>query len=322
MPPAEPLPLVSAWRPGRLVDVHLTLATLRRGAGDPAYRLEPDGTVWRACRTPIGPATLRLSSRPLAGEVLITAWGPGAAWAVDSLPSLLGRFDDPTGFEPAHPRLQQAMLRTAGWRVPRSGLVLEALVAAAIEQKVTGQEAFAGWRILLRRFGETAPGPAGALGMRVLPSAQQWALIPSWEWLRAGVDGKRSGTAIRAARSAGRLEQTVGLAHADAERLLTSVAGVGIWTAAEVRQRAHGDADAVSFGDYHVAKNIGWALTGSVVDDDGLAELLEPYRPHRYRVQRLLELDGARRPRHGPRMGPRTHLPGKAVAAQGITGRR
>ena len=128
--------------------------------------------------------------------------------------------------------------------------------------------------------------------------------------------------AVRAARSAGRLEQTVGLAHADAERLLTSVAGVGIWTAAEVRQRAHGDADAVSFGDYHVAKNIGWALTGSVVDDDGLAELLEPYRPHRYRVQRLLELDGARRPRRGPRMSPRTHLPGKAVAAQGITSKR
>ena len=76
-----------------------------------------------------------------------------------------------------------------------------------------------------------------------------------------------------------------------------------------MRQRAHGDADAVSFGDYHVAKNIGWALTGTPVDDDGLADLLEPYRPHRYRVQRLLELDGARRPRRGPRMSPRTHLP-------------
>jgi hypothetical protein len=46
------------------------------------------------------------------------------------------------------------------------------------------------------------------------------------------------------------------------------------------------------------------------VDDDGLAELLEPYRPHRYRVQRLVELAGLRRPRHGPRMAPRTHLPG------------
>ncbi len=40
-----------------------------------------------------------------------------------------------------------------------------------------------------------------------------------------------------------------------------------------------------------------------------LAELLEPYRGHRYRVQRLLELDGHFRPRRGPRMSPRTHLP-------------
>ena len=63
-----------------------------------------------------------------------------------------------------------------------------------------------------------------------------------------------------------------------------------------MRFRAFGDADAVSFGDYHVAKNIVCALTGEVVDDDErLAELLEPWRPHRYRVQRLLEL-GADRP--------------------------
>ena len=84
---------------------------------------------------------------------------------------------------------------------------------------------------------------------------------------------------------------------------------MGVWTAAEVHQRALGDPDSVSFGDYHVAKDIGWALTGSEVDDDGLAELLEPYAGHRYRVQRLLELAGAHRPRHGARMAPRTHLP-------------
>jgi 3-methyladenine DNA glycosylase/8-oxoguanine DNA glycosylase len=75
-----------------------------------------------------------------------------------------------------------------------------------------------------------------------------------------------------------------------------------------------GDADAVSFGDYHVAKDIGWALTGSPVDDDGLAELLEPYVGHRYRVQRLLELSAIRRPRRGPRLAPRTHLPTRRPA--------
>jgi hypothetical protein len=37
--------------------------------------------------------------------------------------------------------------------------------------------------------------------------------------------------------------------------------------------------------------------------------LVEPYRPHRYRVQRLLELAGVAAPRRGPRMPPRRHLP-------------
>ena len=72
---------------------------------------------------------------------------------------------------------------------------------------------------------------------------------------------------------------------------------------------ALGDPDAVAFGDYHVARNIGWALIGEEIGDDQLAELLEPYRGHRYRVQRLLELAGIGHPRRGARMSPRTHLP-------------
>jgi 3-methyladenine DNA glycosylase/8-oxoguanine DNA glycosylase len=124
------------------------------------------------------------------------------------------------------------------------------------------------------------------------------------------VDPGRSRTAVTVARVAAPLERTVGLPGDEVERRLRSLPGVGRWTAAEVRQRAHGDADAVSFGDYHVARDVGWALTGIEADDDMLAELLEPYRPHRYRVQRLVELGGTRRPRRGPRMPPRRHLPG------------
>ncbi len=298
-----------AWRPSWPVPVHGVLCVLQRGRGDPAYRCDPDGTVWRTCRTPQGPATLRLATRRSDGEVLATAWGDGAEWVLAAVPELLGAADDVTGFEPHHPRVAAAWRRHPGWRVPTTGLVVDALVPAIIEQLVTGDEAFRAWRLLLHRFGEPAPGPGAGLGMRVTPSPAQWAAIPSWEWLRAGVDGKRSGAVVRAVRHAGRLEQTLGRPFADVDRALRSLAGVGVWTSAEVRQRAHGDADAVSFGDYHVAKDVGWALAGTPLDDDGLAELLEPYRPHRYRVQRLLELDGAWRPRRGPRMGPRAHLP-------------
>ncbi len=142
------------------------------------------------------------------------------------------------------------------------------------------------------------------------PTASQWAAVPSWEWLAASVDSARSGTAVRAAKLAGRIEECAGLPLDAAHRRLRSVPGIGVWTAAEVAQRALGDPDSVSFGDYHVAKNLTWALIGEARGDDVLAELLEPYRGHRYRVQRLLELGGGnRRPRRGPRMAPRTHLP-------------
>jgi 3-methyladenine DNA glycosylase/8-oxoguanine DNA glycosylase len=116
---------------------------------------------------------------------------------------------------------------------------------------------------------------------------------------------------VRAAQVASAVERTIGLPADEVDRRLRSIPGIGVWTSAEVRFRAHGDADAVSFGDYHIPKNIGWALTGEAVDDEGLAELLAPYRPHRYRVQRLVELSGMYRPRRGPRMAPRTHLPSR-----------
>jgi 3-methyladenine DNA glycosylase/8-oxoguanine DNA glycosylase len=193
--------------------------------------------------------------------------------------------------------------------VPRTGLVLEALIPSIIAQKVTGHEASGSYRTLIHRYGQRAPGEGDGRGLWVAPSARRWALIPSWEWLRAGVDSARSAAVVRAAGVAGRVDQCVDLSIDRADRRLRAIPGVGAWTAAEVRHSALGDPDAVSFGDYHVAKDIGWALTGSEVDDDALAELLEPYAGHRYRVQGLLKLAGAGRPRHGPRMAAPTHLP-------------
>jgi 3-methyladenine DNA glycosylase/8-oxoguanine DNA glycosylase len=190
---------------------------------------------------------------------------------------------------------------------------MHALVPAVIEQKVTGQEAFGGYRVLVRRFGSRAPGPGESRGLWVAPGAKEWAAIPSWAWLRASVDGARSGTVLRAAAVAGRLEEAADLPVEQARTRLRAVPGIGVWTMAEVAQRALGDPDAVSFGDYHVAKDLTWALTGEVLDDDALAELLEPYRGHRFRVQQLLGFDGGSRPRRGPRMAPRTHLPGRVA---------
>ena len=296
------------WRPDWPCPVGQILGQSRRGPGDPTYRID-GARHWRGLRTPDGPASLLVEPRPAESVVEARAWGPGASWALDTLPRLLGADDDPSGFEPRHPLVEQALRHHPHWRLGRTGLVLEALVPAIIEQKVTGQEAFAGFRRLVRRYGERAPGAGAEAGLWVQPTPDALRTIPSWEWLRLHIDPARSRAVVRAASVAGSLERLVALPVDEADRGLQSLPGVGRWTSAEVRSRALGDADAVSFGDYHVAADVGWAIRGTPMDDDELEEFLEPWRPHRGRVTALLGLTGLRRPRRGPRMAPRSHLP-------------
>lgn len=312
--PSSDAPRLAEWRPGWACPALRVLAQQRHGRGDPSYAVASDGAHWRAFRTPAGPATLRVRPRPSAGVVELATHGAGADWLMDAAPGLLGAEDDVTGFVPHHPLVAEIWRRHAGWRIGRSRLVLDALVPAVVEQKVTGQEAFAGYAALLRRHGEPAPLPAGesdpaVLRLKVPPTPERLRRVPSWEWLSFPVDPQRSRTIVQVARFADGLVRRVVAGGEDGERALRTVPGVGRWTAAETLRRAWGDADAVSFGDYHVAKDVGWALTGQRIDDDALEELLEPYRPHRARVPELVLMAGLGAPRRGPRMAPRRHLP-------------
>ncbi|MFE6055667.1 DNA-3-methyladenine glycosylase family protein [Kitasatospora sp. NPDC056446] len=297
---------VRRWRPGFPLDAARTLLPLRRGPADPAYRTTGDGAVWRASRTPAGIGTLRVLPHPAAGEIEAAAWGPGADWLLDRLPALLGAQDEPEALVLPPGPLRDAQRRAAGVRLTRTGLVLESLVPAVLEQKVTTDEAYRSWRTLLLDFGTPAPGPAD--GLRVAPSAREWATVPSWEWHRAGVDPKRAATVMRAVRLAPRLEEASAMGHEEAFARLTAVPGIGVWTAAETLQRSNGDPDAVSVGDYHLPNLVGWALAGRPRSDDAqMLALLEPYRPNRHRLCRLLTAAGARAPRYGPRLTPDDH---------------
>lgn len=300
---ASQVSLIRELRLPAPINVALTLSMLRKGKGDPTTR--HDGNhLWRTSRMPSGPVTYVLRQLE-PGLVRAEAWGAGAGELIDGLQGLVGAEDDLSGFEPGHPILADAFRRHAGLRIPRTGRILEALIAAVIEQRVVGLDAFAAWRRLLVRFGEPAPGPAPA-GMRVFPTAEQWAAIPSWHWHRAGVDPQRARTAQACARvglQVERLATTHAGDHAAVYRGLRSIPGVGVWTAAEVGGRALGDADAVPFGDYHVGKDVGAALVGRPLDDADLAETLEPWRPHRLRVIQLVRLSPLATPeRRGPRM--------------------
>ncbi|WP_036568743.1 DNA-3-methyladenine glycosylase [Nocardia sp. BMG51109] len=282
------------------IDLAHTVTPLRRGAGDPCHRRTPDGAHWQASRMPTGAVTYRLTqSGPCA--VAARAWGPGAAEFLDRLPRMLCLDEDVTGFAPAHPKIAEAHRRFPGLRMLRTGLVFEALVPSILEQRVHTVSARASWRKLVWRFGESAPGPTPA-PMRVPPDAETWRYIPSWTYHRANVDPQRSRTIVLAARMADKLEQAAGMDPQAAARRLRTVPGIGEWTAAEVAQRAFGDPDALSVGDFHLASIVGWTLLGRPLDDDAMVEYLEPLRPHRYRAVRLLEISGqARKPKFAPR---------------------
>ena len=295
--------LTATIRVPAAVDLRRTLSVHRRGSGDPQMRLEGGSVIWRACRTPEGPATVRVQPRRASGDVAATAWGAGGEWMIDQLPAFLGAEDD-GDWRPRHPVLRELLRRLPGVRIGRSARVMEALVPGVLEQKVTGAEAWKSWRQLLYRYGEPAPGP---MPLRLPPPPERLASLASWEWHGVGVEQKRALTIRSAALRSGRLEEGGTMGSEVLRKRLESLPGIGIWTSAEVAQRALGDADAVSVGDYHLPSLVGWSLAGRTTDDDGMLELLEPERPHRYRAVRLLELGGHRPPRRGPRMPARNY---------------
>ncbi|MGW5052879.1 DNA-3-methyladenine glycosylase family protein [Actinokineospora sp. NPDC004072] len=292
-----------SWTPVGALDLAAVVRPLRRGPGDPAFQVDARGT-WLAANTPAGPGTLCL--RAVSGEVLASAWGPGADALVDGVPALLGADDDDAGFVAHHPLVAEVRRGRPGLRLGSTGRVWDVLLAAILEQKVTGTEAHRSWRWLARRFGVAAPGPVPE-GMRVPPTPAAVLAIPDWEWHKAGVDGGRRRAIIAAAQVADRLERAAELRGAEGRMWLRKVPGIGVWTAAEVAQRAWGDPDAVSIGDYHLAHIVGHAILGRRVDDAGMLEVLAPYAPQRHRAVCYITAAGLGKPRYGPRFSPRDY---------------
>ena len=278
----------------------MTLSPQRRGPGDPCYQLV-DGAIWKTSLMGSGGVSARIvKSAP--NIVHCEAWGDGAVEFVERLPALLGAYDDAADFVPQEPTIAAARRRVPHLRLGRTDRVLEALIPAVLEQRVTGKDAFRAWRLLVTKYGTPAPGPAPTR-MRVPPAADVWCRIPSWEFHLANVDPGRARTVVGCAQRSAAVERLSSRAPERARAALMSLPGVGIWTAAEVAQRAWGDADALSVGDYHLSNVVGSTLLGHRIDDEEMLELLEPLRPHRYRSTRLLEVSGlARNPRFGPRL--------------------
>ena len=267
-------PRETEYRPRHPLDLRRVLLFQRRGYGDPTH-IDAQPVIWRACRTPEGVATIAI--REVAGgAVRGAAWGPGAEWAIAQLPALCGRDDDLEGFDASlHPLIAETHRRNPGLRLGRTDLVFDALAGAIIEQKVTGKQAFAAWRRIVRGFGERAPGPTPA-PMYAPPSVDGWRHVPSWAWHRAGLEPPQARTLVAAAQRGTRIERATHAAATgdERDRVLTSLPGVGVWTAAETRIRAFGGSswswggflgalDAIDYEARPWVPDSGWPLSGA-----------------------------------------------------------
>jgi 3-methyladenine DNA glycosylase/8-oxoguanine DNA glycosylase len=293
MPEPDASGFVSLLAP---IDLALTMGPIAHGRGDPTVRFGADG-IWRATRTPDGPATIRLQA--VDDGVRVEAWGSGAAHAVSDAPDLVGASDDPSALVPHHRLIGELVHRFPGLRLTRTNRPFEALLPTICEQKVAGVEARAAFRGIIASHGEPAPGPGG---LRLAPAPAALAALPYFAFHRFGLERRRADLIRAAARLAPQVERAT---PEEAYARLGAVPGIGPWTLAEVGRVAFGDPDAISVGDYHLPNVVAWALAREPrADDARMLELLEPYRGQRGRVQRVLEAAGIQAPRYGPRMAP------------------
>ncbi|MBT8216526.1 MAG: DNA-3-methyladenine glycosylase 2 family protein [Acidimicrobiia bacterium] len=278
-------------------DLRLTLGHLNGGTGHPE-RPRTAASAWRASRTPDGPVTLHVT---VTGTTVDAhAVGPGAAWELDHLPDLVGAADDPGAFPTNGHRLMRELKgRFRRLRIARTGRVYEALVPVILGQLVTRTEAKRAERALVRTYGEPAPGPEG---LTLQPAPEVLGRLRYEDFHPLGIARTKAGLIIEVSRRANRLEEITALDPAAAVTRLESLRGIGPWTSALVVGEALGDPDAVPVGDYHLPNTVAWALAGEArATDARMLELLEPYRPQRYRAALMIKMSGIGAPKYGPR---------------------
>ncbi|MGY1753349.1 DNA-3-methyladenine glycosylase family protein [Blastococcus sp. SYSU D01042] len=279
------------------VDLGLTLAPFLMLAGDPAVQMRP-GRFARASPTPEGPGTIVVTWDGRRPEAVVGTYGDGADWLVRQAPGMLGLLDDVSGFAPAAGPLRARWSRYRGDRVAASGSLWHDLAWFIVQQRIARHAAAAQWSRLVSALGSPAPG-ANDLVVPPLPEAV--ARLTYGELHRLGIERQRAERLIAAARCAHRLLRNPILDRATALAALGAVRGVGPWTTSCLSAFTWGFPDTVITGDAGIPSMVAWLLAGERrADDQRMRQLLEPYRPHRYRVIRLA-LAGGGPPRRAHR---------------------
>jgi len=281
-------------------DVGASLATL--GSRMPGQPTSTRTEGWWIGTAPTGPVTAHI--RRDAGGLTVEAWGPGAGWALERAPRLLGLDDDADGFDPPAGLVRELHRRARGLRLGSTGRVFDSLVPTILGQRVTTTAAKRSFRGITRRWGRPAPGPIDAW---TPPAAAVLAGLSYVDLHPLGVEKSRASILIEAARRSSRLDEILTMSRDDAYRRLEAVTGIGRWTSAQVMGSAWGDGDAVPTGDFHLPNMVAWGLAGEPRGNDArMLELLEPFAGQRRRAIVLLKHGGVHAPKYGPKTAVRS----------------
>lgn len=279
------------------IDVGATLRAAAILPGDPTVRLETDRFA-RATLTPDGPGEIAVTWSD--GRANVEVWGDGGGWLAERAGGLLGLLDDVTGFEPQAGPVREAWRRHHRTRVARTFTVWHDAAALILQQRVRFTDAARQWRELVRAWGEAGPGPHG---LHVPPDPVGVGRRSYVDFHRFEIERSRAQILINAAREMPRLVSATDRPWHEVEPRLSAIRGVGPWTRAGVQGLTWGDADTVIVGDIGLPGAIAWFLAREErADDARMLELLEPHRPHRYRVLQLALATGGGPPRRHHRL--------------------
>ena len=181
--------------------------------------------------------------------------------------------------------------------------MLESLIPAILEQKVTGTEAHRAYHGLVWRYGEPAPGPV-ELGLRVMPGSTTLAALPYWAYHPLGVERRRADL-IRAILAAATFERLVDGPLADAYGRLRSILDRTVDGrrgrrpgAGRCRRRQRRRFPPAASGGLRTGRR-------TARDRRAHGRVARAVPGRRALVVRLLELSGVQAPRYGPRLAPR-----------------
>lgn len=282
-----PLPRPYKLRPS------LRLQTM--GSGDPTLRLG-ENSLDGCLNTPHGPATY--SVRGHANHLACELFGPGTDWLRPHLPGVLGLEDDPTQFQPTG-KLEAIARAHRTTHLPKLPVLFDRLVSIILQQLIAYRDACANWARLVRRYGTQAPGPCD---LWLPPTPERYQSLGDYDLIASGILPKQARLVLKLARSANRIERLGETDHEKLVKFLLAQRGIGPWTVGFLQRSGLGDADAVMPGDIGFPRTVAYYFEGKKqADDADMLRLLEPYRPHRFRVLQMLIAAGAGPPKAAPK---------------------